>query len=134
MAITRRSEGVDDADDADVVALTFPALPQYLRLARMAAADTGARAGFSVEELEDLRIAVDELTYAIISEPPTPAEVTLRYSAAPGVVEVYGACRATGDAALSGLASTILRAVVDEYDVAADGETRTFRVTKRRHS
>jgi serine/threonine-protein kinase RsbW len=134
MAIARRSEGVDGTDENDVVALTFPALPQYLRLARMAAADTGARAGFSVEELEDLRIAVDELTYAIISEPPTPAEVTVRYTAAPGVVEVFGACHAPGEAALSGLARTILRAVVDEYDVAADGESRTFYVTKRRHA
>ncbi len=134
MASIRSSEGEDFADEGDVVALTFPALPQYLRLARMAAADTGARAGFSVEELEDLRIAVDELTYAIISEPPAPAEVTLRYSAAPGAVEVDGACRASGEAALSGLARTILRAVVDDYDVAADGESRTFHLTKRRHA
>jgi serine/threonine-protein kinase RsbW len=134
MASVIPSEGIERVDGDDVVALTFPALPQYLRLARMAAADTGARAGFSVEELEDLRIAVDELTYAIITEPPAPAEVTLRYCAAPGVVEVSGACRAAGDAALSALARTILSAVVDEYDVAADGESRTFHVTKRRHA
>jgi|SRR3954452_4010781 serine/threonine-protein kinase RsbW len=133
MASISRSEGIDDVGE-DAVSLTFPALPQYLRLARMAAADTGARAGFSVEELEDLRIAVDELTYAIISEPPGPIEVTLRYNSSPGVVDVVGTCRATGDAALSGLARTILRAVVDDYDVASDGECRTFRVTKRRHA
>jgi serine/threonine-protein kinase RsbW len=134
MASLSTPEGANSVDSEDVVALTFPALPQYLRLARMAAADTGARAGFSVEELEDLRIAVDELTYAIISETPAPAEVTLRYCAAPGVVEVSGTCRAEGDATLSGLARTILGAVVDDYDVDADGEARSFHVTKRRHA
>src|SRR5206468_1159209 len=54
--------------DYGTVTLTVPGHPVYLRLARLAAADTGARAGLSIGDLEDLRIAVDELAYALIGD------------------------------------------------------------------
>ena len=47
------------------IRLEIPAAPEYLRLARLAVADVGARAGWSYEDIDDLRIAVDELCYAI---------------------------------------------------------------------
>jgi len=39
-------------DNARVV-VTMPADPTFLRLARLAAADAGTRAGFTVEDVED---------------------------------------------------------------------------------
>ncbi|HET9728080.1 MAG TPA: hypothetical protein VFR41_01595 [Acidimicrobiia bacterium] len=116
----------------DGVELTLPAHPQYIRLARLAAADCGARAGLVMEDLEDLRIAVDELTLALIEDVENPASVTLRYSAIPGVVEVTGATTGDGSPVLADLARTIVTAVVDEFELEQRDGSRHFRLVKRK--
>jgi hypothetical protein len=116
----------------DTVTLTIPGAAAYLRLARLAAADTGARAGLSVGDLEDLRIAVDELAYALIGDEPAGAPMTLRYVASEGMVEIDGVCRANGSSAiLSDLAGTIVSAIADEHEIHDDGEVCRFRLVKR---
>lgn len=116
------------------VTLTIPGHADYLRLARLAAADTGARAGLSVGDLEDLRIAVDELAYALIGDQPSGAPMTLQYIVGEGAVEIEGTCRVNGGAAgLSDLARTIVCATADEHDIQDDGATRRFRLVKRTH-
>jgi serine/threonine-protein kinase RsbW len=47
-------------EDADVVELRVPADPAYLAVVRTASAGLGARLNFTIDEIEDLRIAVDE--------------------------------------------------------------------------
>ncbi len=121
--------------DEDSVSLTVPGRPEYLRLVRLAAADAGTRAELSIEDVEDLRIAVDELTYVLIGEEPIHDVLTLRYSASPGLVEVEGACATRGAAVeVSELSRSIIGAVVDEHEIVDDGEMRRFRFTKRRRS
>jgi anti-sigma regulatory factor (Ser/Thr protein kinase) len=122
----------DDRSTHETVTLTIPAHAVYLRLARLAAADTGARAGLSVGDLEDLRIAVDELAFALIGTDTTRTPLTLRYSASDGVVEIDGACAVDGGSSeLSDLARTIVGATTDEHELLDDGETRRFRLVKR---
>jgi hypothetical protein len=116
----------------DTVTLTIPGHAMYLRLARLAAADTGARAGLSVADLEDLRIAVDELAYALIGAENSREPLTLRYLASEGAVEIDGACSVNGGSSeLSQLARTIVGAIADEHEIHDDGETRRFRLVKR---
>jgi hypothetical protein len=125
---------MDGADGSayGTVTIILPGHPAYLRLARLAAADTGARAGLTVADLEDLRIAVDELAYALIGEERSGAPLTLRFLAARGLVEINGECEVGGDAAqMSDLARTIVSAIADEHDIQDDGETRRFRLVKR---
>jgi hypothetical protein len=122
----------DDASTDETITLTIPGHAVYLRLARLAAADTGARAGLSVGDLEDLRIAVDELAFALIGADTTRAPLTLRYSASDGVVEIDGVCAVNGGSSeLSDLARTIVGATTDEHELHDDGETRRFRLVKR---
>lgn len=122
----------DDRSYHETVTLTIPGDAVYLRLARLAAADTGARAGLSVGDLEDLRIAVDELAYALIGADTSRAPLTLRYVASDGVVEIVGVCAANGASAqLSELARTIVGATTDEHEIHDDGENRRFRLVKR---
>ena len=119
--------------DLGAVSLTVPQLPAFLRLVRLAAADCGARADLPLEDIEDLKIAVDELTYALMGETPTgEATLTVRYSVSPGLVEIEGAGPSAAEPLrLSDLSSNIVGAVVDEYDVTdADGQRR-FRLVKR---
>lgn len=125
---------MDGANGGDfgTVTLTIPGHPAYLRLARLTAADTGARAGLSVDDLEDLRIAVDELAYALIGEKRSGAPLTLRCLAASGVVEIEGECAAEGGTTeLTDLARTIVSAIADNYTLGCDGDTRRFRLVKR---
>ena len=81
----------------DVVTLVVPGRPEYLRMARLAAADCGARAGLTIEDIEDLRIAVDELAYALIGDGIGAGTLTLRYVSSKGAVEVVGECPADGE-------------------------------------
>ena len=114
------------------VSLTVPARPEYVRLVRLAAADSGARADLSIEDIEDLQIAVDELTYALIGDNSEDARLHLRYAAAPGVVEIEGSCAADGTAlAVSDLSRTIIGGSVTEYEIADEEGIRRFRLVKR---
>jgi serine/threonine-protein kinase RsbW len=128
--------GTNDVD-LGAVSLTVPRRPEFLRLVRLAAADSGARADLSIEDVEDLRIAVDELTYALMGEDAADdaadsAPLTLRFAVSPGVVEIEGSGEAVGETApLSELSRNIISAVVDEYDLADEGGVRRFRLVKR---
>ena len=52
----------------DVVELSLPVGADLLVLARLTAATIASRAGFDVEEVEDFRLAVDELCVSLIQE------------------------------------------------------------------
>ena len=108
----------------DEVRLTVPAGPEYVRLARVTASGLASRMGFSYNEIEDLRLAVDELCHAVIGPAGRPGVLDLRF-----VVEDDGLCvEGAGHfdpggppPGLSLLAHQILSALVDEHDVR-DGE------------
>jgi serine/threonine-protein kinase RsbW len=110
------------------IAVTFPALPEYLRLARLATADVGSRAGFDYEEVDDLRIAVSELCSVISGA--ADATLTLEFWVEASRVTVAGAAT-PGKLAESDLSHAIVKAVVDDYEVVADGGTARFRASKR---
>jgi serine/threonine-protein kinase RsbW len=118
--------------DEGAVSLAVPARPEYLRLVRLAAADCGTRAGLSIEDVEDLRIAVDELTYALVGDEPAAELLTLKYTASPGLVEIEGSIPAAGrPIEVDEVSKSIIGAVVDEHEIVDDGVTRRFRLTKR---
>ena len=119
----------DTATTTGEIRLEIPAAPEYLLLARLAVADVGARAGWSYEDIDDLRIAVDELCYAI-GAGAEHGRLTLTYSVTGQQIEVRGRGEATTPLAAPGeLARAIIAAVVDEFDL--DVDTLTFRFVKR---
>jgi serine/threonine-protein kinase RsbW len=114
------------------IVLTIPGKPEFLRLARMAAADAASRVGLTYEEIDDLRIAVDELCFAIMGEEGSGAPLTLVYQIHPGAVSVSGSC--PGDdvgPVQSELSRTIVAAVVDEHELGHRDGARGFRLLKR---
>jgi hypothetical protein len=117
------------------VRLTVPAAPSSVRLARLVAAGVAADAGLSIDDTEDLRIAVSELVALLIEGAPedTP-EVVIAYRRAPGEVEVSGQAvvSATFDGPIDDdLAFEILAVVVDSHAFEVEGDTRRFRLVKR---
>ena len=55
------TETADVLETGDRIELRFPARGDLIVLARLVTSATSARAGFDIEELEDLRLAVGEL-------------------------------------------------------------------------
>jgi hypothetical protein len=112
------------------VTVTFPAAPEYLRLARIATADAASRAGLDYEEIDDARIAVSELCSVVSVN--SASTVTLSFRVVPGTLIVDGVSP-TGAKVIvaTELSEAIVGAVADEHRLdTADGVTR-FRITKR---
>ncbi len=62
--------------EREVIEISFPGSVDFVVIARFTAATVGARAGFDLNEIDDLRLAVDELS---ISFGPLNADSCLRY-------------------------------------------------------
>jgi len=121
-------------DESTVVRLAIPAAPEFLRLARLAAADVASRAGFSFEDIEDLRIGVDELCHLLMAPGTQDEHLQLTFTLQPDTVTVEGEgpARNSGDPVVeqSELSQTIVTAVVDEHEVSRDGASLRFRLKK----
>ena len=59
--MTGSTQGLLKTEQREIVELSFPASVDLVVLARFTAATVAVRAGFDVDEIEDLRLAVDEL-------------------------------------------------------------------------
>ena len=130
--------GVADVTDVDgeEVRLTMPATPQLLRVARLTAAGLAGRLGFSVDEIEDVKIAVDELCFALVGSKGRAGSLTVTYRLGEHVLEILGEGDFRPDngesaPAASDLSAQILAAVVDEHELTRDGDTMRFRLRKR---
>jgi serine/threonine-protein kinase RsbW len=112
------------------VTLTFPATPEFLRLARLATADAASRAGLDYEEIDDARIAVSESCSVLAAS--SAGAVTLTFHESPGRLSVEGEAPTDELTPVAGeLTATIIAAVSDEHAFStAEGITR-FVVTKR---
>jgi anti-sigma regulatory factor (Ser/Thr protein kinase) len=119
----------------DEVRLTMPANPQLLRVARLTAAGLAGRLGFSFDEIEDVKIAVDELCFTLVGSKGRPGTLSLRYVLESDrlVIEGTGSNDAgAADPTPSDLSSQILAAVVDEHELFRDDDSVRFRLVKRR--
>ena len=124
--------GVADAKSSDEVRLVVPASPEFLRLARVTATGLASRLGFSFDDVEDLRLAIDELCFTLIGAKGCSGDVELLYRVLDKSLEIVGTL--TGAEArpqLSEWSDQILRALVDEHEVWA-GDRAGFRLLKRR--
>ena len=114
----------------------MPATPQLLRVARLTAAGLAGRLGFSFDEIEDVKIAVDELCFALVGSKGRSGSLTVTYRLGDHALEILGegdfpADKGEAAPAASELSSQILAAVVDEHELTRDGDTMRFRLSKR---
>lgn len=119
----------------DEVLLVMPADPEFLRLARVAAMGLASRLSFTIEEIEDLRIAIDELVFGLIGTRGRAGRVSLRYALHDEGLEVQGTGAFEDEhpsPGLTELSELILDAVADEHELVADGAGPSFRLLKRR--
>ena len=92
----------------------------------------------TVEAPEDVKIAVDELCFALLEAAPTVGTLDITAERLPGELRIEGTCAFSStpspstDEANSELTAQILSTVVDEYDVTFNGSTGRFRLRKSR--
>ena len=116
------------------IELSIPPDPRLLRMVRLVAAGLATTVGFDVDELDDLRIAVDEAVTALL-EGGNGNQVPLRFVVGPGEVTMTGETPASGsdplDADRIELSSLILESVCDEHDLRVDGGSVQVRIFRR---
>jgi anti-sigma regulatory factor (Ser/Thr protein kinase) len=120
---------------AEEVRLTMPAVPQLLRVARLTAAGLAGRLGFNFDEIEDVKIAVDELCFALVGTKGRDGDLTVTYRLLPDALEIEGRGAfgaGVADVTPSELSAQILAAVVDEHELTREGDELRFRLRKRR--
>src|SRR5579859_6659783 len=74
----------------DEVRLAVPAMPEFLRLARVTASGLASRLGFTFDQVEDLRLAIDELCFGLTGLHGRAGIVRVRYLVLDGALEVEG--------------------------------------------
>ena len=117
----------------DDIRLAVPALPQYVRLARLTVASLAGHHGFSFDAIEDLRIAVDELCYLLVGADGRPGTITLHFAVENDAIVVVADGAAGEDRPQLGeLSAQILAATVDAHDVTHLGGRITCRLTRHR--
>jgi len=117
------------------IELAIPADTRLLRLVRLVASGLASTAGFDVDELDDLRIAVDEAVASLL-EGGDGSRLTLRFDVGDSSVGMAGATPAAAGSPLDPdrveLSTQILAAVCDEHELdITDGSVRV-RISKRR--
>jgi hypothetical protein len=116
------------------VRLVVPALPEFLRLARVTAAGLAGRLGFNYDEVEDLRLAIDELCFGLTGPTGRRGTVELRYVLSDAGLVVEGQGHFVDDIApvgLTELSEVILSALVDEHRLGPGPHGPAFRLVKR---
>jgi len=114
------------------LSLTTPSATRYLHVIRLTIAGAAAEAGLTTEEIEDVKIAVDELCSLVMAVSTEADQLELRFAADERGLTVEATGPPEGELEIDDLGRAILDATVDklELDDAALGVG--FRLTKHR--
>jgi hypothetical protein len=123
-----------DSDPTPPIRLSIPADFRFLRLARATAAAIAADLDFSMQDIDDVRVAVDELGALLIEDAAPGAELEICFDTGGTGISAEG--HLTGGSheqpRLHPVAAELLGLVVDGYDVSVDRSNgRTFRFWKQ---
>ena len=116
----------------DHVVLRLPATGAYLSVLRTATAGLASRLDFTIDDIEDLKIAVDEACAMLLSRAVDGADLTCRFELRPGVLEI-AVSLPTHDVELPSrdtFAWTVLSALAGEVDATLDDGQVTIRLSK----
>jgi serine/threonine-protein kinase RsbW len=122
-------------DDDDIVLLTVPADGGYLGVLRTATAGLAARLHFALDEIEDLRIAVDEACAMLLAIATRDAELKCRFSVTDNALTVEVTVPTTPGARLpaeSSFAWKVLTALTTAATATATAQQATITLLTRR--
>ncbi len=102
-------------DAAEQVTLSIPAVTRHIRVARTVAASIAADLDFSADQIEELRIAVDEVVSLLVDGAESGSNVTIGFQTIDDSrVEMHASIERGSISEVPALTEQIIRAVVDE--------------------
>jgi len=118
----------------DHIRLVLPAEPDYGRIARVAASSLALRLGFSFADIEDLRLAVDEMVILLLRPEGAPGAITIDFRIEPEALVIVAVSTAGRgqtwiDAGARHRFDQLVADTVDDHDV--DEVANTVRLVKR---
>jgi serine/threonine-protein kinase RsbW len=120
----------------DIVLLAVPASGAYLGVLRTATAGLAARLQFTLDEIEDLRIAVDEACAILLAVAALDAELACRFTVTDDTLTVEAAVPAASPAVRlpsgESFAWQVLSALTDEVAAQVIHGRVMIQLTKRR--
>jgi serine/threonine-protein kinase RsbW len=126
---------VEPVIEDDVVLLTVPADVGYLGVLRTATAGLAARLHFALDEIEDLRIAVDEACAMLLAVASRGAELECRFSVTDDALSVEVAVNTVRGARLpaeSSFAWKVLTALTTAASANVEDNRASIRLLTRR--
>jgi serine/threonine-protein kinase RsbW len=129
------TETTDPDSDAvtEAVTVSVPADVSFVSTLRLTTASLAARCGLTVDDIEDLRLAVDEACSLLLPHASDGSTLDTRFVLSPGRLEVDTAVSSAtaSDLDRTGFAWTVLGALATSVDVLRDDTTLTITVTKQ---
>jgi len=115
-----RFRSVAERGAGDEIHLEVPTTPDLLRLVRVVASGLASRLGFSIDAIDDVRLAVDELCWTVASRSGATSSLAVRFVIVDGSFTVEGRVRpGPGDTSdgrqLTALSQRILNTLVADY-------------------
>lgn len=74
----------------ETVSIKIPASPVYLQVVRLVAAGLASRVKFTIDEIEDLKIAVDEMSAYFTGPNGRDGTIEVRFSISENRIEITG--------------------------------------------
>lgn len=121
----------------DRITLTVPSRAEYARTVRMTASALVGRADATYDDLDDVRIAAEEVFVYACDHAGTASDVTVVFELEEGSIDIRvrleGGDRVTGEDAerRAAYATFLLQSVTDHYELSSDLDGAYLRVTKR---
>ncbi len=122
--------------DGDVVEVATPADVAFVSMLRLTAASLAARCELTIDDIEDLRLAVDEACALLLPHATQNSRLVARFELATGRLQV-AASVSTLDVAepdREGFGWTVLGALATSVDVVKDDAQLTISVVKAREA
>ena len=125
-----RLVGVDDDAEPAIVELVIPAHPRFVRVARMTASSIVSSLGGDVEDVEDLRIVVDEIVSAL-APGSLDGRVQLRFAVHALEIEVTASTASAAAPHIDTLSVDIVSAICSGLEITTEGGRARIRARKR---
>jgi serine/threonine-protein kinase RsbW len=133
---SHRSENEGTA--AERISIKIPASPEYIQVVRLVAAGLAARLSFTLEDIEDLKIAVDELSAYITGAHGRSGTLAVSFTLHDARIQIRGSGKYTVAydvrTDLTEFSRMILETVTDSAELSASDGMPAFSIVKSRSS
>jgi serine/threonine-protein kinase RsbW len=122
----------------DTITVRIPAAPQYLHVVRLVAAGLASRMQFTIDDIEDLKIAVDELAAYVTGSQGRDGILEIKFSVDDDRIQIHGTGKFDGEVKirtdLTEFSRQLLTTVADEAWLQQENGIPRFGLVKTRQS